>query len=193
MLVTALDSHSNFSASPFQNFAVLPFVLLGTVMMLVWTAEHLRWGRTAAVVVSSLVLAEALAYGYQQVPVSIRQTLSLIPPGAVAALSTTLAETPSDAEVVSTTGVIGRFSGRQYCYRVVPHLELPVHAATIVFVFSTHRLELISPAGLQRAITYVRDDLHARVLADADGVTTFLWHPPAAMSTVSVPTTASTR
>jgi len=190
MAVTALDSHSNFSSSAFQNFAVLPFVLLGTVMVLVWAAEHLRWGRAAALVVGLLVLAEAVAYGCQQDPVTVRQTLSVIPAGAVAALNNTLAKTPSDAEVVATLPINGRFSGRKYCYRVVPQLDLPVHARTVVFVFSTHHLELISPAGLQRAITYVRDDLHARVLADADGVWTFLWHPPAAMSTVNVPTTA---
>ena len=190
MVVTALDSHSNFSNSAFQNFAVLPFVLLGTVMVLVWAAEHLPWGRTAAVVVSLLVLAEAVAYGCLQDPVTVRQTLSVVPAGAVSALDKTLSKTPPDAEVVATIAVGGRFSGRKYCYRVVPHLDLPVHARTVVFVFSTHHLELISPAGLRRAITYVRDDLHARVLADADGIWTFLWHPPAAMSTVSVPTTA---
>ena len=47
MGVDALVAQPNFSSSAFQNFAVLPFVLLGTVMSLVWLGMRYRRGRAA--------------------------------------------------------------------------------------------------------------------------------------------------
>lgn len=189
MLTSALDSHSNFAFSSFQNFGVLPFVLLGTVMLLVWAAERLPRGGIVAGLVALLVLGEALAYGYQQDSATIRQTTGLIPAGAAAMLSATLSKTPADAEVVSTIGNIGRFSSRPYCYRVVPNLVVPLHGVPVVFVFSTEPLEIVTREGVARAVTYVRNELRARPLADGDGVTSFLWVPPRGATEVQVPTT----
>ncbi len=188
MLVNGLDSHLNFSRSAFQNFAVLPFVLVGTVMVLVWLSEHVHRGQLVAVVVAVLVLGEAVTFGIEQSPQAIRQTLAEVQAGPAAALGTALAKTPANAEVVSTMGVMGRFSSREYCYFFERYRNLPVHGNTVVFVFSTSNLELISAAGMQLAITYVRENLHAQPLVDTAGVTAFLWHPPAGTSGVRIPT-----
>jgi hypothetical protein len=189
MGVDALVAQPNFSFAAFQNFAVLPFVLLGTVMVLVFVAEHFRHrhGPLLACLVAVIVLAEALSYGYQQSPATIRMALDEIPPGPAAGLAMALARAPGRAEVVSTMGVMGRFSSRRYCYDLDPLRPVPVHGGTIVFVFSTTHLELVTPAGLQRAVAYVRDGLHASVLVDSDGVTAFLWHPPPGTISVKIP------
>lgn len=190
LLTDSLDAHANFTFSAFQNFAVLPFVLLGTVMVLVWVAEHVPRGGLVAGLVALLVLGEAVAYAYDEDPATIRQTVTLVLAPAASTLQATLSKTPANAEVVATIGEIGRFSSRQYCYRVVPHLVVPLHGVPVVFVFSTDRLELVTAAGLARAVVYVRDVLRARPLASGGGVTSFLWIPPTGSSEVSVPTTS---
>lgn len=185
MLVDALSSHPNFSHSSFQNFAVFPFVLVGTVMVLVWLGKHARWA-SAAVVIGALVAGEAVALGVQQDPASIRSTLAEVPAATASTLNGVLSMTPSGAEVISTIGVMGRFSARQYCYFMAPSRRVPVQSGTVEFVFSTSNLELMSRAQLRAAEAYVRDDLHPEVLVDKDGVAVFLWHPPAGTSSVKV-------
>jgi hypothetical protein len=187
MLIDAFNSHRNFVSS-FQNFAVFPFVLLGTVMVLVWVAQRFRLGWMPAVLVGVLVTLLALSYGYEQSPASVRSVADQMPAGPGAALRTTLARTPPEAEVISTIGVMGRFCGREYCYYFAPDLSRPVQSRTVVFVFATGSLTLTTPTRLQRAITYVRDDLHAQVLGDSDGVIAFLWHPPPGTTQVTLST-----
>lgn len=189
LLTDSLDAHSNFTSSAFQNFAVLPFVLLGTVMLLVWAAEHVPRGGVVAGLVALLVLGVAVAYAYDENPATIRQTIALVPAPAASALEATLSKTPVDAEVVAPIGFIGRFSGRRYCYRVVPGLVVPLHDVPVVFVFSTVRLEIVTAAGVSRAEAYVRDDLRARPLVSGGGVTSFLWVPPAGATEAHIPTT----
>ena len=52
MTVDALNSRPDFLTDSYQNFAVFPFVLLGTVMVLVWLAQWLSWGWIVSAAVS---------------------------------------------------------------------------------------------------------------------------------------------
>ena len=45
-----------------------------------------------------------------------------------------------------------------------------------------------SPVRSQRAITYIRDVLHAQVLVDADGIAALEWHAPRGTTEVTIPT-----
>jgi hypothetical protein len=189
MLIDALNSRSEFISASFQNFAVFPFVLLGTVMVLVGVAERFRGGWIPAVLVAVLVTLVAVSYGYETSPATVRATIAGVAPGEAAALRTALARTPSDAEVIATIGIMGRFCGRQYCYYFASGLGRPVHSNTVVFVFAAGKT-LSTPGGIGRAIAYVEDDLHAQVLVDSDGVTACLWRPPPHTTQVTVPTGA---
>ena len=180
---------SEFISASFQNFAVFPFVLLGTVMVLVGVAERFRGGWIPAVLVAVLVTLVAVSYGYETSPATVRATIAGVAPGEAAALRTALARTPSDAEVIATIGIMGRFCGRQYCYYFASGLGRPVHSNTVVFVFAAGKT-LSTPGGIGRAIAYVEDDLHAQVLVDSDGVTACLWRPPPHTTQVTVPTGA---
>ncbi len=189
LTVDALNSRPDFLRDSYQNFAVFPFVLLGTVMVLVWVAGRVSWGWVASAVVGAAVLGQALAWGYSASPGSVRFTLSQVAPSTGAALRTALARTPPEAETIVSLSVMGRFCGRQWCYFFSPDGARPVHSRDVVFVFATANEPSTTPAGVLAAVAYVRDDLHARVLVDADTVVALEWTPPPGTTEVTVPTT----
>ncbi len=192
LVADALDSRPDLLTDSFQNFAVFPFVLLGTVMVLVWVAQRVSWGWIVSAVVGTIALAQALAYGLSASPDSVRWATSQVAAPTAAALRTALARTPADAEVIVTLDVMGRFCGRQWCYFFYPDGARPVHSRDMVFVFATPNETATTPAGSAIAIAYVRDTLHARTLVDAGGVSAFEWTPPPGTTEVTLPTTAAT-
>jgi hypothetical protein len=188
VLVTdALNSRSDFLNNAFQNFAVFPFVLVGTVMVLVWLAQHFAKGWLPAAVVAIIVSAVAFDYGAQWSPALVRGAIAQVQPGTAAQLRVALAATPADAEVIATVSIMGRFCGRPACYFYFPNGPRPVVSGAVVFVFATDNEATTTPAGSAMAIAYVRDRLHARTIVDADSVAAFIWHPPPGTSEVTVP------
>jgi Predicted membrane protein (DUF2079) len=191
MTVDALDARTDFLRDSYQNFAVFPFVLLGTVMVLVWVAHRVTWGRVVSLVVGALVLAQALVWGYTESPGSVRWTLSQVAPATGTQLRAALALTPADAETIVSLSVMGRFCGRQWCYFFYPDGARPVHSRHVVFVFATANEPLTTPVGVLTAVAYVQNHLHARVLVDADNVVAFEWTPPPGTTEVTIPTAAT--
>ena len=189
ILVDALNSQPDFLREPFQNFAVYPFVLLGTVMVLVGVAERFAWGVVVALMVAVVVTMQSLDYAYSSSPNIIRGTISEVAPDTAAQLRLALARTPPDAEVIATLGIMGRFCARQWCYFFSPDVARQVHTREVVFVFDTPAETRTTSTGSLNAIAYVRDRLHARVLADAAGVAAFAWTPPPGTIQVTIPTT----
>ena len=191
MVVNALSANASLSNQAFQNAAVYPFVLLGTVMVLVWTVQRFRYGWIPAVVVALAVMVQALSYGVGSAPASIRLAVSEIGPAQAGQINRALARTPPDAEVISTISTMGRFCSRPYCYWFYPNGSFPVQSREVVFLFypaSEDKFPGADAAGDVRAIAFVRDHLHARTLVDADGVTALAWHPPAGTTQVDVGT-----
>lgn len=187
MVTDGLNSRPDFIYQSFQNFAVFPFVLLGTVMVLVWVAQRFRLGWIPALAVALVVTAQALSYGVHRSPSVIRWTLSQVQPGPAAQLRSALAKTPPGAEVIATERFMGRFCARKYCYFSYPGFPREVHGRDVVFVLVTGNESPTTQSDSLAAVTYVRDRLHARVLVDADGVAAFDWAPPPGVNQVTVP------
>ena len=187
LITDALNSRADFLNNAFQNFAVFPFVLVGTVMVLVWVGLRFRRGWVPAAVVAVVVAAVAFDYGAHWSPALVRGAVGQVQPGPAAQLRTALAATPADAEVIATVTVMGAFCDRPACYFYFPNGPRPVQSHTVVFVFATGNEATTTPAGSAMAIAYVRDHLHARTVVDADGVAAFIWHPPPGTSQVTVP------
>jgi hypothetical protein len=188
VLVTdGLNSRADFLNNAFQNFAVFPFLLVGTVMVLVWLAQRFRTGWAPAVVVGVVVALIAFDYGYRWTPAYVRASVGRVQPAPAARLRTALAATPPDAQVIASVGIMGRFCSRQSCWFNYPNGARPVQRHDVVFVFSAPDDATTTPAGTAMAVAYVRDQLHARTLVDGDGVTAFLWHPPPGTTEVTVP------
>ena len=109
LVTNALNSQYEFIFQAFQNSAVFPFILLGSVMVLVWFAQRFRYGWIPTVVVALAVIVQAAAYGYSTSPGNISWAVGRI--GAVPAvqLNKALSLTPPSAEVIATIGIMGRF------------------------------------------------------------------------------------
>ena len=63
---------------------------------------------------------------------------------------------------------------------------MPVKSADVVFVIAPN-YQGASAELVQRSIAYIRDNLNARPLAHADGVTVLEWRPPPGTKQVTVP------
>ena len=89
------------------------------------------WGLALLLGATALVQDERLL-------VHLRQTWWNIPPPAAVALATGLADAPASSEVISSNGVIGRFSQRRYLYPLqLSPQTIPVKTSHVVFVTAT--------------------------------------------------------
>jgi Predicted membrane protein (DUF2079) len=188
LVTNALNGSSDFITDPFQNFAVFPFVLVGTVIALVWIAARVRPGAVIAVVIGLVIVVQALSWGTVHSASNARWFVDRVGQPQAAQLQAALDKTPSHAEVIATVSVMGRFCARQYCYFFYPDLARPVENRTVVFVLAPQFEPVTSPVRSQRAITYIRDVLHAQVLVDADGIAALEWHAPRGTTEVTIPT-----
>jgi hypothetical protein len=190
LLTDGLNNSPVYITQGFQNFAIYPFVLVGTVMVLTWIAARLRPRHLLVGLVGLVGLAlacQALAFGFGRSPGDVRWFLAQrASPAQAAQLQTALAKTPNDAEVLSVLSVMGRFCGRPSCYSIHWYRAEPVQSADEVFVFAPNYEG--APLGLvHSSIDHIRNVLHARVLADAHGVTVLEWRPPPGTRQVKVP------
>jgi len=191
MVTNALSDNTALINQAFQNAAVYPFVLLGTVMVLVWAAQRFRYGWIPAVTIALVVTVQALSYGVVSAPNSVRFGVSPIGAAPATQIRKALALTPADAEVISTISIMGRFCSRPFCYWFYRNGTFPVQSREVVFVFdpaAENKMPEATAPDDMGAITFVRDQLHARTLVNADGITALVWRPPAGTTRVHVAT-----
>lgn len=192
LLTNALNSQTGFIFQAFQNSAVFPFVLLGTVMVLVWLAQRFRFGWIPSIAIALVVTVQSLSYGLATSPGNIRWAITRVGPAQATQLTRALALTPAQAEVIATIGIMGRFSGRTSIYFFGPGSTVPVKSRTVVFVFdpaNENTIPHVNPADDIAAAGFVRSNLRARVLVDKDGITAFEWQPPPGTSHLTFPPT----
>ncbi len=197
MLTDALHQHHAYIQQSFQNFAVFPFLLVGTVMVLLWLTAHVGrrpatgTGRMLAVggaAVGAVALGLAVAYGAAQTPHDAHWLLDQrVGPAQASALDTALARTPPHDEVIGTRAVLGRFCERASCYEFVPYVALHVDTRDTVFVFAADAQSGIDPRTAQTSIDYLRRVWRARVLVHAHGVTALVVRKPPNVHLMTVP------
>ena len=187
MVTDALNGNPAFILDSFQNFAVFPFVLFGTVVALVWMVQRVSWGWVPATILAMLFGLQALVYGMNRSPEVIRWTVSRVDAAEGASLRSTLTAIPPDAEVIASMSLMGSFCQREFCYFALPGHARPVQSSAVVFIFIPAHDPFASAADSAAGIAYVRDQLHARPLAAAAGISAFEWLPPKGTSSVIVP------
>ncbi len=190
LVTNALNSQYGFIFQAFQNSAVFPFVLLGTVMVLTWIAQRFRLGWIPAGSVAAAVAVLALTYGLSTSPGNIRWAVDRVSPPQAAQLSKALTLLPPHAEVIATIGIMGRFAGRTSIYWFTPGGTIPVKSRPVVFVFDPANENTIPqavPSDDIAAESYVQNHLHASVLIDTGGVGAYLWQPPPGTISVTFP------
>jgi hypothetical protein len=161
----------------FQNWPALPVLAVASVAVIarrLASAGGRRVGMAAAGVwaVSLLVLGGALLPPLSSFWVSVQ-------PDAAGALAQADAVIPSGAELIVSTGVVGRFAVRgdvraysalSTSFRVDRHL--------VVFVFAAGQGTYgVRRSVARRAVALVRDDLGGRVMLQRAGVDVLAWRP----------------
>ncbi len=176
----------------FQSFPAEPFISVGGVLVLCWLWRRSRRVRVTAAVLAVLSLSQTLTMVAMWTPTLFR-TLSGMNVGASHEIAVVRGKVPAGAEAVVTPYIIGRFAGRRWVYPflglrqvgVSPVLRLdleePVSASEVVFVVDERAPRGIgaAPPGVAAFVVgYIRHVLHARSIANRDGIIALEWRPP---------------
>jgi hypothetical protein len=181
--VAFLNPHASF-----QTWPALPFVLVGSVMVIRRLASGATRARgTAAVVgatwvIALVVVAGALLPGIPAFGVSVG-------PEPAAQLAHLDAVIPPQAEVIASWGIVGRFAVRSAVYAYGPSSRtFPVDRRIVVFVLSPGvGNNEVTPSTARSAVRFAEDRLGATVLLAHDRIYGLEWRPPPGTSRVELP------
>jgi hypothetical protein len=130
------------------------------------------------------MLAGAIVAEAQPIPNSFKANAvgGFIPAGEASALNRILATTPSDAEVIVSLPISGRFAQHKYLYLFVNHppAPIPIKSRTVVMVLDeAHTLQMASPDEDAAALRYVKAHFDARIIGSGPYVQAVEWrtHP----------------
>ncbi|MHB8262299.1 MAG: hypothetical protein ACYDGY_00905 [Acidimicrobiales bacterium] len=189
LVESGLQSYATFVVPGFQNPAVYLFTALGTILIVLKMANS-RWEniRRGVLPVSLLLAANSIGWAATWLPVAPRSFLA-VSPSAAQVLTRARSQIPGNAEVISSLGVIGRFSERRWVYSMLyDGGTFPVKTVPVYFVVTAAQgIELQSGANARASIGYLADDLHAQLILHGHGIWVFRWQPPVGTSTVSFP------
>jgi hypothetical protein len=207
LVPAGLAMSASFSSvnDSFQTLAVVPFVLVGDVMVFLWLGRRFgaasagapesaiaaapkRLNRSAVIWALACLLAVTAVVQDARLLVHLRQTWWTVTPSGSAALLVGLDHAPATDEVVSSNGVIGRFSQRQYAYPLqLSPQTIPVKTGTVVLVIATAGNEALTRAQVAVDLRFARARLHAQPLSTGRGVATFVWRVPPGQKSVTFP------
>ena len=205
LLSSSLQATPLFISNPFQRFAVFPFVLFGTVLLLTWLISDDppallssdRWSRhrigrqALSLVAAACAGLGALLFAGQRLPVTLKVTPigGFIPGDEASVLRQVLARTPSSAEVIVSLPVSGRFSSRKYvCLYLTAGAPIPVHRGIVLLVMDTaHSGPFVSQAHQQQAADYAVAKFHARTIVHAANIWALEWSAATPISSVALP------
>jgi hypothetical protein len=189
LVTSALNSSPNYIGSPFQNFALFPFMLFGTVTVLVWLAARLHGRWVLPAILGTVLFLLALVSGITTSTTIVRTAIDTGASAAQAAeLRTVLQRTPGDAEVAASLRVVGRFSGRQFAYLLVPSTEaIPVNSPDVVVVVAlTSGIDSATPAEVAATTAALRGRFDVKVLSSSNGVYAFRLSVPKGVSQIDL-------
>jgi hypothetical protein len=173
-----------FSAPGFQNLALYIVLPIGTVAVLSWLT-HRR--RRLAIVITALVVAQAIGYSAVWLPRTFGQWMRVTAPAA-STLASIEAQIPGSAEVIASQGILGRFADRRAVHALYGPGPLPLDGSeTWIVIAPLQGLEALQPAASMQLIAELAGPLHATLIAHANGVWAFRWQPPHGTKTLVVP------
>jgi hypothetical protein len=184
LLTNNLANDGNLFARPsFQSLPLYILLPVGTVAVLAWLARRQVF---VALLLAGLVVAQAAVLTAEWGPKTKEQFL-VVPPATAATLSSVLSRIPSSDEVITSTFISGRFSGRRDVQALFePGLRIPLDGTTTWFVI-VPASESLSPSQTQEIINELQGPMHARRVTQANGVWAYRWTPPRRQASYTVP------
>ncbi|HEY5251392.1 MAG TPA: DUF2079 domain-containing protein [Acidimicrobiales bacterium] len=204
LLSSALQGNTLFIGEPFQQFAVVPFVLIGSVALVtslataaaplhlpsqLWNSHRTtRWLAAGILLVAILLGGVRYAHEYLRGSFTDNATMSLLPASEADALGIVLAHTPADAEVIASGDISGRFSARRhvYIYQTVKG-SIPLRAMAVELVMDTAHYPYISGAQQVAAADLLEARFGARTVLHRDGVWELAWTESSQSSSIVLP------
>lgn len=175
-----------FAAIPFQNFPMMPFVAVGTALLLnrAWGYRRLRPG---VGVVAAGLASYAVLWSVTWVP-QLPGTWLRTSPAAAATLTQLERTIPRRAEIVAWQGVVGRLAGRRWVYAMFePGYHYPIRTSPVYFVAAPYQgIEAASVADSLRAMGQLAGPMHATLVMQHAGIWLWKWVPPPHTKTVSL-------
>jgi uncharacterized membrane protein len=182
-------------AASFQSWSALPFILVGSVMLLTRLLTYGHWTRRIAVGVIATWVTAAVAVAASVLP-TIGAWIAVDAPAA-AQLARVWRRLPPTAEVISDNGLAGRFGDRQYLYvlgywRRTAGFDvgttIPVDRSVVVLIVSPSQgLDEPTPSETRDQVAYIERRLKARTLVARSGIYAFEWRPHRGTERVSLP------
>jgi hypothetical protein len=191
LLSSGLQSDNLFIGEPFQQFAVVPFILIGSVSLITalagsapsgfWSRlrpqnRSVRWMATVVLSVGILFGGIRYAHEYLRTSFTNNATMDILPSAEASALNTVLARTPSDVEVIASGDIVGRFGARRYCYVYQSATRrIPLRTNRVELIMDTTHYPYISRAQREAAARYVESRFQAHTILHRGGVWELSW------------------
>lgn len=173
----------------FQSWPAIPFVLVGTVMILVrWSALGGPLRRLVVPAAGSWAALFAVL-AWSALPAVPRYWLAVGTPAA-GTLARAQSAIPKGAEIAASNGVIGRFASRRWVYELGRGPGgtsiIPVKAPIVVFVIAASQ-GVADPGEAARADVSALQALGATTLVSGGGIDCLELRVPAGQEHVSLP------
>lgn len=208
--LAASSGYSNATGGAFQNLPAMPFILVGSVMVLARIAsskdldeERVGAGRghsheakrpirrIAPVIAAVLALAATgVAVGQGALMIGrIPGNWLLVSNRRATTLDRALDRIPTSAEVVASYGIIGRFSQRKYVLTLAGGPQpFKVYARDIYFVVTPSiGVEPLPAAEATADVRFLQREVGAKTVIDSSGVYLLQWHAPADVTGLTLP------
>jgi uncharacterized membrane protein len=176
LLPNALNANPGFvsAAGAFQSYPALPFVFIGSLIVGLWLSRS-RLGLPAGIAALLIAAIQIIWMATSFLPDAYN--VPVLGVGDAKVLTRVLAQIGPSTEVIATSWISGRFSGRQFIYpKQFATQKFPVQSSEVVFVFADD-----TEAG-----RYVGQILHAQMLEVGANVDAFKWFPPRGTVSVTV-------
>jgi hypothetical protein len=177
-----------FGEPIFQNVAVYLLLPVGTVGVLVWLLQR---HRRASLVLAGLIAAQAIGWAAVWGPRTPSQWVR-VSSATATTLASLQAYIPASAEVIASSGVLGRFSTRARAYRIFNvGAKEPLSPGTWFVITPTAGIETVTTATSMALIGEVAGPLHGKLITHANGVWAFQVTPPPGISSIDIPGSTS--
>ncbi len=195
LLTSTIQYSPLFIETPFQEFAVYPFLLVGIGDA---AADSCGRGRSncdllsGSVVLASIpLLVSAVVFDANQLPPSPHKnaTDNFYSPAEAATLHEGWLRIPGNAEVIASVPLMGRLGQRKYIYPFdSAGSPIPVHTNVVVLVVDeVHPTGLISIPHILNAVTFTESQLNAHVIVEGNGAYVLEWHRRSGSTSVNLP------